>query len=199
MNNSAAYKKTRKKRELRALSGFKEWFDQQQALPTPKSDFEKAIAYTRDHWAPLHVYLQTAGPPHDNNENERALRAAALGSKPICSSAGTRLTTLLPYCSRLLRVCWPASTRKRTSATYLLEFSITKAANPAGDHQELGKKAVKRSWASGAIRQKHDTLCMANQVGTVCFQICGMLLCSGFFASCYSATSVLEIKIRRRQ
>jgi transposase len=65
------------------MTALKTWLDQQieEKLVEPNSALGGAIAYLRNHWEPLTLFLRKAGAPLDNNICERALKKAILHRK----------------------------------------------------------------------------------------------------------------------
>jgi transposase len=76
------------RRELRQrestvwLARLRELLDSESATKVlPKSKFGQALAYMRNHWTALSVYLTDGRLPIDNNDTERDLRRVAVGRK----------------------------------------------------------------------------------------------------------------------
>ena len=65
------------------MERLRDWMEAQFAekLVEPNSALGKAIAYLRNHWGPLTLFLRQAGAPLDNNICERALKKAILHRK----------------------------------------------------------------------------------------------------------------------
>jgi hypothetical protein len=65
------------------MDDLKAWLDAQfsEKLVEPNSSLGKAIAYMRNHWGPLTLFLQMPGAPLDNNLCERVLKMAILHRK----------------------------------------------------------------------------------------------------------------------
>ena len=76
------------RRELRQgesrvwLARLRELLDSESATQVlPKSKFGQALAYLRNHWTALSVYLSDGRLPIDNNDTERDLRRISIGRK----------------------------------------------------------------------------------------------------------------------
>lgn len=65
------------------MAKLKAWLDEQfvEKKVEPNSSLGKAIAYLRNHWQPLTLFLREAGAPIDNNICERMLKMAILHRK----------------------------------------------------------------------------------------------------------------------
>lgn len=63
------------------LAAIRRWLDTALADVLPKSDFAAAVAYIRNHWQELNVFVGDGRIPIDNNSVEQLMKQVAMGRK----------------------------------------------------------------------------------------------------------------------
>jgi transposase len=89
-------------------SAIRAWLDSTAAARvTPKSKLGEALAYLRNHWEPLQLYLTDPQLPIDNNEVEQLMKQVAVGRKNWLFvgsvAAGERAARLMTLVSSAVR------------------------------------------------------------------------------------------------
>jgi transposase len=79
--DAAARAALRQTRATPVLDALKTWLDREQARALPRTPLADAIAYARNQWAALTVYVTDGDLAIDNNAAERAIKPFALGRK----------------------------------------------------------------------------------------------------------------------
>ncbi|MDX8382908.1 MAG: IS66 family transposase [Ghiorsea sp.] len=81
------------------LDELKQWLDQHQDSVLPKSAIGKAMAYTRNEWLRLVVYLEDGRLEIDNNAAERSIKPFVIGRKNwlFCNTAAGAKTSAVVY------------------------------------------------------------------------------------------------------
>jgi transposase len=79
--DAAARQSLRQEQATPRLSALHDWLDEAAVTALPKSPLGEAIAYARNQWAALTVYVTQGELAIDNNAAERAVKPFALGRK----------------------------------------------------------------------------------------------------------------------
>jgi hypothetical protein len=79
--DAAARRSLRQEQAAPRLSALHDWLDEAAVTALPKSPLGEAIAYARNQWAALNVYVTNGDLAIDNNAAERAVKPFALGRK----------------------------------------------------------------------------------------------------------------------
>jgi hypothetical protein len=97
----------RQERSVPTLAQIEVWLDAEGQVVSPRSPLAKAIAYARNQWPALNVYVTQGFLAIDNNASERAMKRVALGRKnwlfagnDRAAENAARLWSLLASCER---------------------------------------------------------------------------------------------------
>ena len=82
--------KLRQKKAKPILAEIKKFLDEQKDKVPPKSPLGKAIAYSRNQWDDLNVYITDGRLRIDNNDSERAIKPFVIGRKNWLFNSTTR-------------------------------------------------------------------------------------------------------------